>query len=498
MKKSKYKISFYGHNCFLIESDDSFLLIDPWLTDAGAFLGSWFQYPENHKFQNFAVELTSRKKGFVYLTHEHEDHFDSDTLCKFSNQTTVIIPDFRDKFLRAKIQQLGLSIVELKDSEKFKITEDFIVQPFVSDVGINHDSAVLVITKDFNFLNQNDCKIFDRLDQINCKIDYYSVQFSGATSHPVSYANYSNAEKISISKRKVDAKLRNVVDAIKLLRPKIYIPAAGPAVFPFLDHNLSLGIGNIFIHQNELQKILAQHDIHNIFYARPGDLIDDRVTSPIPSPTKQELEEYAGRVICKWDAIPDNFEESKLLENINQRLDAIWDLDFDCEFILCLKWGDADSDAVYIDLDAKQVIDYRIADISRLYTVHSDPKYFALMCTNARWQDISLSLRARLKRVPDIFNNFINLFLYSDIDNIRDAFIDTLTIPKERIRVVGADGVIYEVNRYCPHQGADLASAVINENNQLVCPRHSWCFSLMDSGKCTSNNSSILSLVFKK
>ena len=41
----------------------------------------------------------------------------------------------------------------------------------------------------------------------------------------------------------------------------------------------------------------------------------------------------------------------------------------------------------------------------------SDPKF--------RWQDIYLSLRATVSREPDIFNTFINIFLYSDIDNIR-------------------------------------------------------------------------------
>lgn len=494
MNNQKCKFVFYGHNCFLIESNDSFLIIDPWLSDAGAFLGSWFQWPKNHHFQSFLADLTAQKKGFVFLSHEHEDHFDSETLNKFNSQTTLIIPDFRDKFLKNKIIGMNFPVVELKDSELFKISDDFFIEPYISDVGINHDSALLVKTKSFSFLNQNDCKIFDRLHEIKGDVDYYSVQFSGATSHPISYVNYTVKEKLKITNNKVNAKIKNVIDAIKLLKPKFYIPAAGPAVFPFLDYKLSSGYDNIFIHQDELKKKLLVHDISNVFYARPGESIDDKPTSPIPAPSKQQLKEYAEGLVCKWDSIVGDFDKSKLIECINKRLDAIWDLDFDCEFILCLKWGHDSDELIYIDLSAKQIVNFECGHDAKIYTVEAEEKYFSLMCSDLRWQDISLSLRASLKRAPDIFNNYINLFLYSDIEGIRDSFLDTLNIPKDRINVVGVDGFSYEVDRYCPHQGADLINAKVNADNQLICPRHSWCFSLENSGKCTLNDLSIVSL----
>jgi len=146
MSKEKSKLLFYGHNCFLIDFESTFLAIDPWLSKKGAFFGSWFQYPKNHHLQDSFIELTKNKKGFIYITHEHEDHFDIDTLSKIDKSTTLLIPRYNDKFLFNKLVELDFNPVELNDSQSYKINNSLSVQIFVSDIGINHDSAILVLT----------------------------------------------------------------------------------------------------------------------------------------------------------------------------------------------------------------------------------------------------------------------------------------------------------------------------------------------------------------
>ena len=119
--------------------------------------------------------------------------------------------------------------------------------------------------------------------------------------------------------------------------------------------------------------------------------------------------------------------------------------------------------------------------------------YFSLMSNpNYRWEDIYLSLRARVKREPDVFNTFINIFLCSDPSSIRAGFTTTMDIKDERIVIVNhVDGKNYEINRYCPHNGADLKNAKIDNNGNLICPRHSWSFNLENKGKCESAKATI-------
>ena len=127
------------------------------------------------------------KKLSIFLSHEHQDHFDKSTLATFSAHPdcTVFIPAYKDKFLLDALGRLNLNAVELEegasagDAIRFRI--------FIDDSGINHDAAIFVSAPGFTFFNQNDCKIFDRLPMLKNElgdVDYYSVQFSGANWHP--------------------------------------------------------------------------------------------------------------------------------------------------------------------------------------------------------------------------------------------------------------------------------------------------------------------------
>ena len=183
----KSLFTFWGHNCFLIERDNEALLIDPWLNNTGAFYGSWHQWPPNGHLRQAVLQRCAGKKLSIYLTHEHQDHFDKTTLREFSRHRdcTVFIPDYQDKFLRESLAAMNLRMVELPEQEQAGHAIRFRI--YTDDRSINHDSAIFVATPDLTFFNQNDCKIFDRLQMIKSDlgaIDYYSVQFSGATWHP--------------------------------------------------------------------------------------------------------------------------------------------------------------------------------------------------------------------------------------------------------------------------------------------------------------------------
>jgi len=38
------EINFLGHSGFLLESNHSIIIMDPWLSKDGAYDGGWFQY----------------------------------------------------------------------------------------------------------------------------------------------------------------------------------------------------------------------------------------------------------------------------------------------------------------------------------------------------------------------------------------------------------------------------------------------------------------------
>ena len=91
-------------------------------------------------------------------------------------------------------------------------------------------------------------------------------------------------------------------------------------------------------------------------------------------------------------------------------------------------------------------------------------------------------MRARVDRRPDVFSNLANVFLFSDVSNVRHAFESSISINPERIIVSDRFGSEFEINRFCPHQGADLSCAEISEKSEVICPRHGWRFNLKAGG----------------
>ena len=491
----KKDFKFWGHNCFSISNGETTLLIDPWFSNSGAFYSSWFQYPKNHNFKNNVIELISESKNsFIFISHEHQDHYDKKFLSSLPNNVSIIIPNYKDKNFRNEISSMFEKIIELEENQEFSLDSEIKIYLIIKDIGISHDSSILVKTKKFVFFNQNDCKVFDKLHLIKEKIDFYSVQFSGANWHPSNF-DFTTQKKSEISSKKVKIKFNNLFKALKQLKPKYFLPAAGPAIFPFLDINLSLGIDNIFVHQKELKDFLEENGFKNTLYLRPGQNFTINASNPIKTPTIEDIKFYKNDLINIWENIPEKLNRGLLENLIYKRFSEIKDISIkDCP-ILIFNYGNSfnndhtTKNKIFIDIKNKKLLD-RFDYLNNYEEIVSTEKYFHLMCTE-RWQNVYLTLRANVFRKPDILSNNLNIFLFSDCSNIKDNYLTTYDINKEKIIVKNKAGQEYLIDRYCPHQKADLCNAEIDEKNFLICPVHAWKFNLNDKGKDIKSNLTI-------
>ena len=60
-------IIFIGHAGFLVETKNTIIVMDPWLSKFGAFDGGWFQFPCNHHMYDFVRTKISTSKKDVYV-----------------------------------------------------------------------------------------------------------------------------------------------------------------------------------------------------------------------------------------------------------------------------------------------------------------------------------------------------------------------------------------------------------------------------------------------
>jgi UDP-MurNAc hydroxylase len=485
--------TFYGHNCFLIETENEALLIDPWLNNRGAFYGSWHQWPPNGHLREIVRQRCAGKTLKIFITHEHQDHFDRESLRVLADHPdcTVFIPDYRDKFLLNTLRQMKLRTMELTEADVVGTSIRFKV--FIDDSSINHDSAIFVRTDSFTFFNQNDCKIFDRLPILKKELgdlDYYSVQFSGANWYPACFVMPDTQRRV-LAKQRSLSKLNNVLGGITALAPRYYVPAAGPAFFPFLDPALNMGTGTIFIHQDELGSYLARRGFRDILYPRPGDGIGEHTDrTPIQGPTPDDIARYRASHADVWAELVDTFSRERFAQVLQRRLAAISTIALPPDTpSLAFVWGPDEGDCLVVDLLGKQLLDSRQPQTPCL-VITASTKYFSLMCGEERWQDVVLSMQTQVQRLPDVYNTVANIFLFADEGNLAESLEHSLNLSAERI-VIQHMGQKYEINRYCPHQGGDLAYAIIDEQMGLICPRHSWKFDLTCEGVCKSSGMSI-------
>lgn len=508
------KIHYLGHAGFWVETEHTILLIDAWLSENGAFDMAWFQYPCNHHLQADVKEKlkNTNKEIFVFVSHEHKDHFDTDLLSSIENiNFSYIIPNYRKKTLKYHIQRFSdKKIISIDDNIEYYAT-DCRIKIFVDDGELNRDSAILVEEKTSGkkFLNLNDCKIYDRLHQIKKEektIDIFTCQFSGATWHPTCYEYEKNIYE-KIATQKVQTKFTAVAKAIEIIQPEIYFPSAGPACF--LDDNLfhlNFENINIFPKAQQFLHFLEKQNLANnteIIYMLPGDEIimqEKMVIQHKANLIKDEHEyllKYQEKYINKINERKNNRtkiepnillkELKEILENKLKYFDAKTKISIPLFFI----FKDAPNEFLKIDFQKNRIEKVSTIDTENYYTFKSYSYDIQQVLDNyLTWEDFALTFRMQLNRTPDIYQTLIQGFLILEKEDL--AYFSKKILEKNTDKImIEAGGSKYLIDKYCPHQMADLEHSWQTEGRYVICPRHGWKFDLLNGGKCTNNEDSI-------
>jgi UDP-MurNAc hydroxylase len=512
-------ITYLGHAGFCIETSSTILVMDPWLSPFGAFDSAWFQYPRNHHLAQIVIDLfnTSDKEKYIYLSHEHKDHFDPVFLQSLENRDfTFILAKFQHPIVKDILDHMNYEckkIIELKDKEDLVFKDGSSLTMFVIDSELECDSAVLVKADSNTFLNINDCKINERLEIITKEygpIDVFAAQYSGAIWHPTFYDyDLLTYEKISLSKKTVKFEL--TARAIELVKPTFYFPCAGPPCFldPMLIHKNFEPV-NIFPRAREVIEFLntrCKNSKTKWPELMPGDALDVSTSQWVHLETNRLQDEHFYQYIQSYANHYDGYFNERAVNHkkINPH-EVFLHLKDDLEqkikqlklihesITVPLYWKIQDYDAMYqINFRKKTLTEVKeIIDPKQYYLIEAPAwQVNKVLQREINWPDFALTFRVKLSRKPDLYNTLIHGFITLDANSIARLceLMQFYLESKERI-IVHYEGKQYSILRYCKHQGADLSQGWI-ENGCLVCPRHRWHYNLKEGGKCTTNLTSI-------
>jgi UDP-MurNAc hydroxylase len=222
------RVTYYGQACTLIEVEGRKILTDPWLTE-GAFAGTWFH---THLLSDVGVSPRTARDAdidFLFLSHEHEDHFDPCTLREFRRDLPVLICRFPTPRFYHEVTKLGFTDVrQLTSGEPLDLGDGVKVTVFQSAEYTN-DSAILVEGEGIRVFNETDCKLeyadLARIGQQGVDIGFY--MFSGANWYPMMYDYPPGVMQQQIRRRRANL-LKSLVQRIRVTRPRLAVPSAGP------------------------------------------------------------------------------------------------------------------------------------------------------------------------------------------------------------------------------------------------------------------------------
>ncbi|MDP3734125.1 MAG: MBL fold metallo-hydrolase [Nanoarchaeota archaeon] len=495
-----FSLYFIGHAGFMLEYNNLKLLCDPWVSDSGAFLHSWHQFPPN----DFIDKTKLYDADYLYVSHMHCDHFDKEFLRIFPKEkVTLIIADFLSDTFYHELTKLGFPrIITLQDWEKYTLGENFSVMMFKDQSLYKIDSLVLIDIAGKKILNKNDCHLsevyFEKFREQ--KIDLLLAQFSGAMWYPAVY-DYDDIRKNIFSAKIKKNLLDSFVALANGVAAKNIIHYAGPPCFleeQFFKFNFQEQ-GIFHDQQDVFQRIQEQingklhllHPSDTIKLTQDGTVNITRERNVDFSRKKELLHQYQQRRKPIIESYLRNLKpaDEKTMATFENHLAEIFSsnryikdkVNALIRFTVTGKHGGD----IFVDTR------YHNLTISRSSTENAhysftlqDTIVQVLVDGTERWEDLLLSMRFQAKRNPDLYNwPLFALLLFSKEPKLL-ARIEQMMRDNEKEKIMVRDGTTqYEIQRFCPHAGEDLRNAII-KNGRLVCPRHQWTFDLRSKGEC--------------
>ncbi len=275
------RLTFINHASYLVESDRSVLVVDPWV-EGNAFDNGWGLLDQSITNKMLIEYLAGFKKSiYIWLSHEHSDHF-SVPFLKMLKENSLKVNFIFQKTLDGRVAQflrkLGYNVTESNDNLEVIDPElSIAIFPYVGG-----DSYSLTMLNDFSILNINDCVVDDEKGaervlknyrKFTKNVDLLLTQFG--------YANWiGNPDERQLRKVSAKEKLDRISLQVRKFEPQATIPFASFVYFNDPDN----------FHTNDAQN--TPKDVSDYFdkYNIPTNLIILKPwdTLDLVSPIRQE------------------------------------------------------------------------------------------------------------------------------------------------------------------------------------------------------------------
>jgi UDP-MurNAc hydroxylase len=497
------QITFIGHAGIFIETNYGSILCDPWFNPA--YFASWFPFPSNEQVDKGKL----RQPTYLYLSHQHHDHFDPRFLREHvSKETTVILPDFPLPLLERALREIGftkfipMKNYQTRDLGGLRLISVAMVAPTDGPLG---DSSLIVNDGETRIFNQNDSRPID-LDILADfgPYDAHFVQFSGAIWYPMVY-QFPQKMKDTLGRKKRENEMARALNYIKHLDASFVVPSAGPPCFLdddlFYLNDFERDPINVFPDQTVFIEYMQEHERDNgrlmipssVMTLKPGQCT---ITHPLPdeevraifTDKRAYLEAYQARQRPVIEAAKKSWPRGQvdIVASLRDWFEPLLQMaDITCVGVNGRLLLDCGEQAAVIDFQQRAVYPWRGEEWEYRFGIDAALIESSIVRHVEDWvNDLFLSCRFEAERKGP-FNEYIyNFFkgLTPERINYIEGYYAEQSLDQQFWETHG-----YRIQRRCPHLKADLTRFARIEDGILTCTMHGWQFELA-TGRCLTSD----------
>lgn len=148
------RFTVIGHSTLFIETSGPTILVDPWF-GGSCYWRSWWHYPPSGD-----IDPAWLQPDYLYVTHDHFDHFHYPSIRRLDRRTRVLVPKFGVDFMEGEFRRLGFDdVTELPHGRVHELGDGVSVVSCQFDFD---DTLLIVRDGDTTIFDVNDCKIRGR------------------------------------------------------------------------------------------------------------------------------------------------------------------------------------------------------------------------------------------------------------------------------------------------------------------------------------------------
>jgi hypothetical protein len=279
---------FLNHTSFVIQNNNDFLLLDPWISSSLSFDG-WKAHPPSFLNEDILLAFINSKKSNigVVISHGHDDHCDDEFLKKINNETQVFFPNYISKGAYRRLIANGLNnITELSVLKQYEFGSFTLSSYIFEDYSLD-DAVITIKTDDYFLIHANDNSVpfsqefidFVTSDSKGLKV-FLASQTGIANGFPYSYPQFFNKDNIEESLHFAEKKITNsvqiAIDNAKKIGASFFIAYAAYTLSMPLLKSFAGVFSQFLPSPKNLKTLNLNWDNVDLLDFKPGDTLNPK------------------------------------------------------------------------------------------------------------------------------------------------------------------------------------------------------------------------------